>query len=98
EGDRGGQGALGREGPAGGGALAVLLEGGQLDLGEVVGVVDPAVGDLDLDLAGVEVAQLDERPDREPGPEQALLDAVLDPAHGNGRPGLGGPALPGGQL
>ena len=44
------------EGPAVGGALAVLLEGGQLDLGEVVGVVDPAVGDLDLDLAGVEVA------------------------------------------
>jgi hypothetical protein len=41
EGAGGGEGDLAFEGPAVGGALAMLLEGGQLDLGELVGVVDP---------------------------------------------------------
>src|SRR4029453_5816579 len=95
---RGGQGHLPLEGPAVVGALAVLLEGGQLEGGQRVGVVDPAVGDLDLDLAGVEVAQLDEGAHGDPDPEQALLDAVLDPAHRHPRPGGRGPPLPGGQL
>src|SRR5215216_761581 len=98
EGAGGGQGDLALERPAVGGALADLLEGGQLDLGELVGVVDPPVGDLDLDLARVEVAQLHKGPDREPGPQQALPDAVLDPAYGHPRPGRGRPALPGRQL
>src|ERR687892_137239 len=53
-----------RSGPAVRGVLTVLLEGGQRDVGELVGVVHAAVGDLDLDLSGVEVAQLDEGPDR----------------------------------
>src|SRR4029453_6042050 len=75
-----GEGDLAFEGPAVGGALAVLLEGGQLDVGELVGVVDAAVGDLDLDLSGVEVAQLEQGPDREPGSEQAPPVAFLSPA------------------
>src|SRR4029450_12628993 len=98
EGPGRGEGDLAFEGPAVGGALGVLLEDGQLDVGELVGVVDAAVGDLDLDLSGVEGAQLDKGPDREPGSEQALPDAVLDPADGHRRPGRRDPALPGGEV
>src|SRR6266702_2673075 len=54
-------------------AVAVLFERQDVDLAQLVGVVDPTAGDLDLDLLRFEIAKLDHRPHRQPGAQRRLL-------------------------
>ena len=80
------------------GVAAVLFEGGDFGGAELVAVVDAAVDDLDGDVGGSKVAELDGGADLQAGAEGAVAVAVFDLADVDCWPGARDPVLPGGQL
>src|SRR6266542_2431235 len=92
------QGDLALEDPAAVLAVAVLLERKHVHPAQLVGVVDPPAGDLDLDLLRLEVAQFHHGPHGEAGAQRRLPLAAGDPADHHARPGRRHPLLPYRQL